>query len=81
MSTQLDILIMVIRNIFKENLRAASIPVADLHKTMGKDQIGKFSEGLAILDLGADQLNEFIAPHAHRKCRSLSLSQRFPVAH
>lgn len=68
MSSQLEILMMVLKNVFKENVRAAS-PSAELHKTLGKNGLGKFNEGLAILDLGADQLGEFIAPHAQRKCR------------
>lgn len=71
---------MVLRNIFKENVRAVS-PVADLHKKIGKDQLGKYSEGLAILDLGADQLGEFIAPHANRKCREILHSRPIPVSY
>lgn len=60
---------MVLKNLFKENLRESSIPEADMHQTVAKEGASKYLEGLAILDLGSDQLNEFIAPHAQRKCR------------
>lgn len=65
---QVEIFMMVLKNLFKENLREASIPEADIHQNISKQGASKYMEGLAILDLGSDQLNEFIAPHAQRKC-------------
>lgn len=65
---QIEIFMMVLRNVFKDNLREAACPESGMHQDISRKGASKYMEGLAILDLGTEQLNEFLAPQAHKKC-------------